>query len=137
MNERSRTNVLGIYDLFLSSCAIITGILMASENYGIFAEGYPKEWIGVLPFSSWVVPGIIAIVVFGLGNIAAAIFSLKRKGGKPWLISAIMGTIFLISIISQTMILGEWYLATVQFLAFGIIQLFFSIYVYAGYKKYN
>lgn len=135
MNERSRTNILGIYDLFLSSGAIITGILMASENYGIFAEGFPKEWLSVLPFKSWVIPGIIAIVVFGLGNMLAAVFSLKRKGDRPWMLSIVMSFIFLISLIVQIMLLGEWYLATVQFLGFGIIQLCIGIYAYAGDKK--
>ena len=42
MNEKARMNMLGIYDLFLSLGAIIIGILMTSERYGIFAEGYDK-----------------------------------------------------------------------------------------------
>lgn len=135
MNEKARMNMLGIYDLFLSSGAIITGILMTTTNYGIFAEEYPKEWLSILPFTSWVIPGIIAIVVFGLGNMIAAIVSLKRKGDKPWLLSTIMSVIFLTSIISQIVLLGEWYMATVQFLAFGIIQLCISIYAFNGNIK--
>lgn len=134
MNEKARMNMLGIYDLLLSIGAIITGILMTSTNYGIFAE-YPKEWLSILPFKSWVIPGIITIVVFGLGNMIAAISSLKRKGNRPWFLSAIMGGIFLISLVSQVIILGESYLATVQFFIFCIFQLCTSLYAYLGYRR--
>jgi len=134
MSEKARMNVLGIYDLFLSAGAIITGMLMISSKYGIFVE-YPKEWLSILPFKNWIVPGIIAIVVFGIGNMVAAIFSLKRKGNKPWLLSVIMGGVFLISMVLQVIILGESYLVTVQFFIFCIIQICISLYAYLGHRK--
>jgi hypothetical protein len=67
--------------------------------------------------------GIIAIVVFGLGNIMAAYFSFKKNSKHPWLLSAFMGGIFFTSMIFQVIILGEWYLVTLEFLVFSIIQL--------------
>ena len=82
-----------------------------------------------------IIPGIIAIVVFGLGNIVAAIFSFIKNNNKSWLVSAIMGAIFFVSLVSQVIILGEWYLATVEFLILSLIQLGLSWYTFAGYRK--
>jgi hypothetical protein len=55
-----------------------------------------------------------------------------------WFVSAIMGGIFFISIVAQVIILGQWYLATVELLIFSIIQLCLSGYLFAHYKsKFN
>lgn len=127
-------NLLGVYDLILAVCAIWVGVMMVSSNYGIFTE-YPKEWMSKVPFGSWFIPGIIAIVLFGLGNIIASIFSFRKENSKSWLVSAIMGGIFLISIVAQVILIGEWYLATVEFLIFSVIQLCLSGYTFTGYRK--
>ncbi|WP_129595932.1 hypothetical protein [Anaerophilus nitritogenes] len=106
---------------------------MIRSNYGIFIE-YPKEWLSKVPFQNWVAPGIIAIVVFGLGNIISAIFSFRKESSQSWVMSAIMGGIFFMSLIAQVIIL-RWYMATVQFFIFSIIQLCLSAYVFLGYRK--
>ena len=117
--------ILGVYDLFLAIAAIFSGILMVSSKSGIFSV-YPTEWLSKLPFKSWLVPGIIAIVVFGLGNIVAAISSFKRGNNKSWFASTLIGGILLICVVCQVLTLGEWYLATAEFLVFSIIQLCLS-----------
>lgn len=133
MKQKIRMNILGTYDLILSFGAINTGLNMISSN-GIFSK-YPKEWLTKVPFESWVIPGIIAIAVFGIGNIIAAIFSFRAESNKSWFVSAVMAGVFFISIISQVIVLGEWYMATVQFFVFSIIQLCLSVYVFIGYRK--
>ncbi|KAB3530014.1 hypothetical protein [Alkaliphilus serpentinus] len=128
-----RRYVLGIYNILLSLGALYTGAMMVWGN-GIFAE-YPQEWFGKIPFSSWLSLGIIGVILFGLGNAIAAIFCLKENSNKPWLMSIIMGSIFLITLLYQRMMLGEWYLATLQFLILSVIQLLLSLYVYLGHQK--
>jgi len=134
MKQKARITLLGVYDLILSLGAIFIGAMMISSSNGIFIE-YPKEWLSKVPFESWVIPGIIAIIIFGLGNILSAIFSFRKESNKSWIMSAIMGGIFFMSIVAQVMILGEWYMATVQFFIFSIIQLGLSGYVFSGYRK--
>lgn len=118
---------------FLSFGAIYMGVLKVSGN-GMFSE-YPKEWLSKVPFENWVIPGSIAIVLFGLGNIAAAISSVREKSNKSWYISAIMGGIFFVSLVAQVFILGEAYLATVEFFVLSIIQLCLCIYVFLSNRK--
>lgn len=133
MRQKTSKVLLGIYDIILSLGAIYMGIMMILGN-GMFAE-YPKEWLSKVPFENWVAPGLIAIVVFGLGNIIAAISSFKKERSKSWFLSAIMGWIFFISMIFQVILLEEWYMATVEFFIFSIIQLCLSGYVFLRYRK--
>jgi hypothetical protein len=134
MKQKTRLKLLGIYDLILSLGAIIIGVMMVNSRSGIFIE-YPKEWLSKVPFESWVIPGIIAVVVFGIGNIISAIFVFRKESNKSWVMSALIGGIFFMSVVAQVAILGEWYLVTVQFLIFSIIQLCLSGYVFSGYRK--
>ena len=131
MNKRM--SLLGIFDSIIALGAIYTGVMMVSSK-AVFSV-FPSEWLSKVPFESWFIPGIIAIVVFGLGNIMAAFFSFKKNSNRPWLFSALMGGIFFISIFFQVIILGEWYLATLEFLIFSIIQISLSVYCSGSYRK--
>ena len=73
---------------------------MVSSRNGIFIE-YPKEWLSKVPFESWVIPGIIGIVVFGIGNIISAIFAFRKVSNKSWIMYALVGGIFSMSIVAQ------------------------------------
>lgn len=134
MNGKSRKILLGIYDLILSIGAIYLGILMILSNSGIFAE-YPKEWLDKVPFQSWVTPGIIGILVFGLGNIISAAYCFIKDNSKAWILSTLLGCIFFTSLVAQVILLGEWYMATTQFFIFSIIQLSLSAYVFNSSRK--
>jgi hypothetical protein len=120
-------NLLGIYDLILSCGAIYIGIEMI--NWG---NDYPKEWLSKVPFENWITPGKIVIIVFGLGNIIASIFCLRKKNSRSWYMSAIMGGIFFISMVAQVVVLREAYLATLEFFTLSVIQLLFCGYAFLG-----
>lgn len=122
--------VLGFYNLAFATGAIITGVMMLTSVSEIFEE-YPNEWISKTPFESWFIIGIIIILLFGVGNIVAAILSFN----KSYIFSVIMGAILFISLLAQVVVLGEWYLATIEFLILSIIQLFLGAYSYISYKK--
>lgn len=119
--------ILGVYDLLLAVAAIFCGTLMVNSSYGIFSN-YPSEWISILPFQSWIIPGILTIAILGIGNIIAAFFCLRRKNNHSWFFSALMGLIFLTLVVMQVLLLGKYYLATIEFLIFSILQLILSGY---------
>jgi len=121
--KKININLLGIYDMMLAAGAIYIGIIMLNTSNELFSV-FPEEWLTKVPFKSFVVPGFIAIVLFGFGNIIAAIFSLKKSNKKYWVASAIMGGLLLVSLITQVIVLGEWYMATVEFLLLSIGQLY-------------
>lgn len=112
--------VLGCYDLILAAGAIYTGSKMA---LGLFWAGeFPKEWLGKVPFTSWFVPGIIAITVYGLGNLIATYFSFSRKK-KGWIASIVMGIFFFLSLLLSIKVLGEVYLPTGMFIILSLMQI--------------
>jgi hypothetical protein len=128
--------VLGIYDLFLAMGAIWLGVQMITSSNGtFFADPYPDSWVSNLPFDSWVMPGILAVVIFGLGNIIAAVLSFKKEHNSSWYASAVMGAVFLFGLAYQYIAVGEMYIVTGPFLIIGIVQLCLSGYVFWSYRK--
>lgn len=121
---------MGVYNLIMAIGAIIIGIMMIKSNYGIFVE-FPIEWISKTPFESWVNVGIIIIVLFGIGNIFASIVSFRNN----YISSVVFGGLLLIGIVLQVVILGEWYLATLEFLILSIIQILTSLYLLNSKRK--
>jgi hypothetical protein len=136
MKQLMRVRVLGIYDLFLATGAIWFGVQMVMSSSGTtFAEEYPDSWALKLPFESWVMPGILAIVIFGLGNLLAAAFSFNKRYNYSWVASAVMGAVFFISLIFRRIILQDSYIVDGPFLVLSVIQLCLSAYVFLGLRK--
>lgn len=133
MKRNVRLNLLGGYDLFLSLGAVHTGITMILGKGG-FNE-FPEEWLTKVPFQNWVLPGIIGIAVFGLGNFIAAIFAFRKKGNLAWLMSTVMAVIFFLSLVTQYLIFRERYLPAGIFLMLSIIQILICVFAYIGYAK--
>ncbi|MGB4588137.1 MAG: hypothetical protein WBI17_02735 [Clostridiaceae bacterium] len=121
MKNKVILNLLGGYDLLMSLGAFYIGANMILEK-GVFNE-YPKEWLSKVPFQNWLLPAIIGIVVFGLGNSIAAIFSFRKKDNLSWIVSAIMAGTFFLSMVAQYVIFREWYLPSSMLLIFSIIQI--------------
>lgn len=115
--------ILSCYNLFLAFSAIYAGIIMILGKLG----DYPPEWLNRVPFTNWIYPGVIAIVVYGIGNLIAAGFSVIHND-RGLIASAIMGVIFLISILLSIKVLGETYLVTWQFIFLSIIQIALTIF---------
>lgn len=123
MKEKKVKVVLICYDLLLAIGAIYAGTIMISGKLG----EYPSEWLAKVPFKSWVLPGVLVIILYGIGNLIAAILSLYMNN-KGLIASFIMGTIFLISLLASIIILGEVYLATVEFIILSIIQILLALF---------
>ena len=135
MKQSIRARMLSIYDLFLATGAIYCGIQMVRSDYGIFSGEFPESWATNLPFDSWVMPGILAITIFGLGNIIASVFSFVSRGNGSWFVSLIMGALFFFGLIYQYILVQETYIVTKPFLILSVIQLCLSGYVFWGYRK--
>jgi hypothetical protein len=79
--KKAGVNLLGIYDMILAFGAIYIGLDMISSSSEIFIQ-YPKEWLSKVSFGSWVIPRLITIVLFRLGNLIAANFCLEKENSK-------------------------------------------------------
>lgn len=132
MDNKLSRRILFVYNLLLAIGAIWCGTIMMTGGLG----EYPTEWLEKIPFTNWVLPGIIAIVVYGFGNLLAAILSLN-KNNKGIIISIIMGLLLLISMLISIKVLGKVYLPTIEFIIISMIQLVISVFSFInGHVRY-
>ena len=117
-------HILNLYNLLLSLGAFYLGIDMI---LGKSFDTWPPEWIGKIPFTSWVSLGLFGIIVFGIGNGIASTYGLIKKDNKIYLITITMGVLFFSCTALSRILLGEWYLPTSGFLLFSTIQILLGL----------
>ncbi|WP_456278642.1 hypothetical protein [Bacillus sp. AK128] len=127
-------NITNLYNFLLSIGAFYISVMMFSGS-GVFAT-FPQEWKGMLLLNDWVGFAIFTIIIFGLGNAIALIYGLIIKDNKIFIVTIFMGALFLICIIMQIILVGEWYLATVQFLVISLIQILLGSYGFVTNKSF-
>jgi len=74
---------------FLAVGAFFGGWLLmhpAADGSGL---GMPAEWLQSSPFTSWFIPGLILLTVFGIGSVVAVVAGLLRQWSAPYLTFAI------------------------------------------------
>ena len=64
--------------------------------YGIMgAEGVPVEWLAGSPFSSYLVPSIILLVLVGGSMLAASVLVFRRWRHAQWAVTGSMTIVFI------------------------------------------
>lgn len=134
MNLKFRLCILGFFDLMISIGAVYfgSGMLRAGQE-GLV--GYPREWLAVLPFQNGYFLGILVILIFGIGNMAASLLCFLKKNGLSWCLSAVMGGTMYLTMIALVLMTGDWHLATVGCFVSSILQLFLCRCVYLEQKR--
>ena len=135
MKKKRCINLYGIFELLIAVAAIITGLSMVfSPNGSVrsFPPKFPQEWLDKVLFTNWFIPGIIAILIFGLGNFIAGVSSFGKSNSTSGILGITMGGVLLLSIIVQILIL-DVYLISVECLVISIIQLGYGIAVVRTY----
>lgn len=117
--------ILGYYDFILGIGIIATCIMMMTGAIG----EYPTEWLGKTPFTNWLYPSIIGIIIYGVCNIFVSqlIFRSKSKG---IILSGIMGILLLVSILLSIKVLADVYLITIQIMLLSLVQIILTIVSY-------
>lgn len=106
------------YHFFLALLFIYVGAQVIQGRLG----EYPREWLTKLPFTSWVLPGF-AILLLGLSHLFVAGICLFQSRSIVARLTLLMGSFLIVSGILSIMVLGETYLATVELILLGSIQL--------------
>ncbi len=121
MLNKSLKIISTIFNFCLAAGAVFTSITILSGE-GIFAE-FPEEWAGHVPFNNWAGVAVFGMIIFGLGNGIAAFYGFSKNRNRLFVVTFIMGLVFLFCMVTQVILLDEWYLATVEFMIFSIIQI--------------
>lgn len=115
--------LVGIYDILLAAGALWSALQMLLGTAALFSD-FPTTWYGKLPFESWAPIGFLALF-FAAGNAAAAVLCLLSRQ-KRAVASLVMGVLLTAGMTAQILVLGEEYLATIEFSLLAILQIILS-----------
>jgi len=120
-SKRSRLATgLGILQFFIGIGAVPAGIALVSDPSG-GGLGMPLEILAESPFSDFLIPGVLLLLVNGIGSLLGGIasFSRHRFAGE---IAAGLGTFLVLWIAAQVWWMGVHWLHMLYFVA-GIVEL--------------
>ena len=105
MNFKRRllTYSLGVFQAFIGITAIAGGFRLVSNPNG--TSDIPIEWLNNSPFTSYLIPGLVLLVVIGFGNVLASIVSflkMRCAGG----IAIILGTFLILFMTIEVWFVG-------------------------------
>jgi hypothetical protein len=106
MNEKKKrllTYSLGALQAFIGVTAIAGGFRLVSNPNGTL--DIPIEWLNNSPFTSYLIPGLVLLVVIGFGNVLASIVSflkMRCAGG----IAIILGTFLILFMTIEVWFVG-------------------------------
>jgi len=106
MNEKKKrllTYSLGALQAFIGVTAIAGGFRLVSNPNGTL--DIPIEWLNNSFFTSYLIPGLVLLVVIGFGNVLASIVSFSKMrytGG----IAIILGTFLILFMTTEVWFVG-------------------------------
>ena len=68
---------LGALQAFIGVTAIAGGFRLVSNPNG--TSDIPIEWLNSAPFTNYLIPGLVLLIVIGFGNVLGGIFSFLNK----------------------------------------------------------
>lgn len=135
--QTSTTKILGIYNLMIGVTLLLIGLMM-TQGKGDFSV-FPDAYAEVLPYDSWVLPGVVALI-FSAFNVLNALNLLGKKvlmsrAGKSILASIISAVVLFGLLLAHTLILKLTFNAFVQFYALMVFQLVIGYKTFTEFKK--
>ncbi|MCP4256004.1 MAG: hypothetical protein GY774_00585 [Planctomycetes bacterium] len=114
-------NVLGILQLFIGLGAVGGGLGLVLEPSGANL-GMPLEMLNHSPFSDFLIPGIVLLIVNGLGSIAGSVLSFKLFQYAAEIALA-LGAFLVAWILIQVYWIHTFHWLHALYLSLGIIEL--------------
>jgi len=119
--KKQLAKALGILQLFIGIGAVGGGLGLVLEPNGANL-GMPQEMLNNSPFSDFLIPGIVLLIVNGLGSIAGSVssFRLTQYAAE---IALSLGAILVAWIIIQVYWIHPVHWLQALYFSFGIIEL--------------
>ncbi|MFX0067290.1 MAG: hypothetical protein ACFFC7_34635 [Candidatus Hermodarchaeota archaeon] len=96
--------LLGALQVFIGLTAIIGGFGLVSDPSGTRMD-IPLEWLGNSPFTNYLIPGLVLLIINGGGNFSAGIVTVLRNryAGE---IAVLMGTFLVFYMMTEIWFIG-------------------------------
>ena len=101
--KRWLTYFLGALQAFIGITAIAGGFRLVSNPNG--TSDIPIEWLNSAPFTNYLIPGLVLLIVIGFGNVLGGIFSFlsKRYAGG---LAAMLGVFLILFMTIEVWFIG-------------------------------
>jgi hypothetical protein len=126
MNEQGKKDrwlafVLGTLQVFIGIGGVAGGFGLVTEPSGV-KLGFLVEWLSKSPFSDYLIPGLVLLVVIGVGSLAGSVLSILgyRYSGE---IAAASGAFLMIWIVAQVWWIGLTIWLQPLFFCLGVVEL--------------
>jgi hypothetical protein len=119
--SKQLANALGILQLFIGLGAVGGGLGLVLEPSGANL-GMPLEMLNHSPFSDFLIPGLVLLIVNGLGSIAGSVLSFKLFHYAAQMALA-LGAFLVTWIIIQVYWIHAFHWLHALYLSLGIIEL--------------
>ena len=120
-NRKRLAYVLGILQLFIGLGAVGGGLGLILEPSGANL-GMPLDMLNHSPFSDFLIPGIVLLVVNGLGSISGSVFSFKLFQYTAE-IALVLGAFLVAWILIQVYWIHSYHWLHALYLILGILEL--------------
>jgi hypothetical protein len=77
LKRRLLTYSSGALQAFIGITAVAGGFRLVSNPNG--TSDIPIEWLSGTPFTDYLIPGLVLLIVIGFGNVLGSIFSFLNK----------------------------------------------------------
>jgi hypothetical protein len=127
------TVALGILQAFIGVGAVAGGLALVLDPSGE-GLGMPLELLEETPFATFLIPGIILLVVNGLGSLAGAIasFARRRYAGHA---AVALGAFLVAWILVQVYWFSGFHWLHWLYLGLGIVELALGWSVWGGVRR--
>jgi len=126
MNEKRKNGRclafgLGGLQVFIGLGGVAGGFGLVTEPSGANL-GFLVEWLSKSPFSDYLIPGLVLLVVIGVGSLAGGVLSILRYR-YACEIAAILGAFLVIWITAQVWWIGLTIWLQPLFFGLGLVEL--------------
>lgn len=137
---KNLTKKLKVIFISLIIIEFFNGLSGLAGGFGLIMDpsaeslGMDLAWLDGTPFKSFIIPGIILFVFNGMGNILAAVLSLRKQTYFP-AVAISFGAIMMIWIISQVSFIGYKSFLQPLYFSTGLIQTLLGILIIQNKKS--
>lgn len=124
-----------IFTVLLIIIEFFNGLSGLAGGYGLIADpsaaslGMELSWLESTPFNTYLIPGIVLLAFNGLGNIIAAILSL-RKNKYMNEVAVLFGFGMMIWIVSQVLWIGYKNFLQPLYFTTGLMQASLGLFIW-------
>jgi len=109
--------------VFVAVTAIIGGIMLMRNAYGSVLV--PLDMLEITPFRTFMIPGLLLLLVVGLSAAVASIFLLRQGAVGAWA-AGIASSILTVWIVSEAVLLDTFHVLQAFYATIGVFEIFLS-----------